>query len=1016
MFGQHLCRDKNCKRYKKVLKLCALDKELTEIQQSNLQTIGENGNTLSGGQKQRICLARAIYSGANVVALDDPFSALDEQVSQQVFDSTIQNYLLRKNITVVMATNKLKLLQYADQIIALEDNKIRAVGSLKELEVIDPILTKSWKNSLSNEKSENTRTAKDRWRLCRMVTSASFHFNKKTNLISNTRPEFTPPRSTRSSIAYDPCLSFDLPLLWNELTESNDGLLTRNSSIRSCYSHKPTARAISLQSQRHRNSRIFRNNFGNLPNMEEISEKPNGHEDIRSKRHTIDSPHASNILRQILSKTQNVNKTLSDNKSGEQRNIFRRLADRLSFRRSNRSKEINRHKIISRLMSDASDITVDLNDLASCETHQISSLSEYNYNQRTAENQERIYGTIPLNIYLYYIKCCGIKICTLYIFLAFLWQGLRLFADMSLGNWSRENMESYEGFDQSHEKAFSLLSTYCYQSAICALVSLLCAFSGQWAGLVARSNIHEYLTTAVLKDNNIYGEIGSTINRFSTDMSVIDKKLCSSIQRLVQFLLLCLCAILVNCIVSLWFLVVTIFIGTAYYAVQKFYRRSSRELQRLESLSRSPIFTLFSDTCRGAQTIRIYSKSKEFSRLMFLKLDDNTNSQLLLDTSARWLGVALDCLGGFIVFASALTALYFTESENSSIAGFALNSTLLAPMYLNWVVRFISEVEISANAVHRIKIYCDDAEEDIEYDPKSQLKKIQDDIPEENFDKKNSASKIYLEENDKIYDGDVVQLRKNSNVEGSLYQIIFNKVTLHHHLQSNAVITNLNLVIAPGEKLAVCGRTASGKSSLFLSLFGLMKITQGAIMLGNVNLTNLDKQKFTEIRDKLCCVSQEGALFSGSFRHNLDPKGEYTDEQIWGCLELVKMKNFIEEFPGGLDNEISTEGGSLSHGQRQLICLARVALKAKWKSTYPIILDECTSAVDPQTEKIVLKDFWKTFHDRTIICIAHRLSVIMDFDRVIVLENGKIIENDRPEVLRHSQNGKFAAMLKTSEM
>lgn len=193
------------------------------------------------------------------------------------------------------------------------------------------------------------------------------------------------------------------------------------------------------------------------------------------------------------------------------------------------------------------------------------------------------------------------------------------------------------------------------------------------------------------------------------------QKIAPTGQRLLQFSLLCFFAVLINVFVTPWFLFLTIPILALYYFVQKFYRNSSRELQRLENISASPIISHFSETINGVVTIRSFNQEFNFTEALFRKLDKNSVAFIILNSSNRWLGISLDSLGGFIVFVAIIASLiisrlYPDDPLLPSFIGLAINYTLLIPIYLNWCVKLTADLEMYIGSVERITSYTDNDE------------------------------------------------------------------------------------------------------------------------------------------------------------------------------------------------------------------------------------------------------------------------------------------------------------------
>ncbi|GIX67437.1 multidrug resistance-associated protein 1, partial [Caerostris extrusa] len=219
------------------------------------------------------------------------------------------------------------------------------------------------------------------------------------------------------------------------------------------------------------------------------------------------------------------------------------------------------------------------------------------------------------------------------------------------------------------------------------------------------------------------------------------------------------------------------------------------------------------------------------------------------------------------------------------------------------------------------------------------------------------------------------------------------------------VLKDINCVIEPSERCGIVGRTGAGKSSLTLALFRIIEAAGGKICIDGVHIGKLGLH---DLRNKLTIIPQDPVLFTGTLRTNLDPFGTYSEEALWQSLEQAHLKNFVTSLEKGMEHEISEGGENLSVGQRQLVCLARALLR----KTKVLILDEATAAVDVETDELIQSTIRTQFSDCTIITIAHRLNTIIDYDKVIVLGKGEIVEMDKPENLLKKEDSIFYSMAK----
>jgi ATP-binding cassette subfamily C (CFTR/MRP) protein 4 len=216
----------------------------------------------------------------------------------------------------------------------------------------------------------------------------------------------------------------------------------------------------------------------------------------------------------------------------------------------------------------------------------------------------------------------------------------------------------------------------------------------------------------------------------------------------------------------------------------------------------------------------------------------------------------------------------------------------------------------------------------------------------------------------------------------------------------NYVLHNLNCTVESQETIAIVGRTAAGKSSIISTILRLHKF-EGQIFIDGVDIATLPLET---LRSNVSVISQDPALFTGTVRENIDFSGKYGDAEIWNALKAVNLDML---FPT-LDDRISTVDSKLSLGQKQLLCLARAIIR---KSKI-VIMDEVTASVDQETEKMIHKIVLEELECCTVIIITHKLDYVLEYDKVIVLDKGDIVEFDRPSRLLENDSGIFCKMFK----
>uniref|UniRef100_A0A672QTD8 Multidrug resistance-associated protein 1 n=1 Tax=Sinocyclocheilus grahami TaxID=75366 RepID=A0A672QTD8_SINGR len=459
---------------------------------------------------------------------------------------------------------------------------------------------------------------------------------------------------------------------------------------------------------------------------------------------------------------------------------------------------------------------------------------------------------------------------------------------------------------------------------------------------------------------------GNLVNRFAKETDTIDSVIPSIIKMFMgsMFNVLGSCAVIL--IATPLVAIIIPPLGLLYFFVQRFYVASSRQLKRLESVSRSPVYTHFNETLLGTSVIRAFGEQQRFIRESDGRVDLNQKAYFPSIVANRWLAVRLEFVGNCIVAFAALFAVMARDSLSPGIMGLSISYALQVTTSLNWLVRMSSEVETNIVAVERVKEY-GDTEKEAEW-----------------------------------------RLEHSTLPAGwpTTGHIEIRNFGLRYREDLELAISDISVNIEGGEKVGIVGRTGAGKSSLTLGLFRIIEAAQGEICVDGVNIAELGLH---ELRSRITIIPQDPVLFSGSLRMNLDPFDGYTDEEVWRALELAHLKNFVSGLPDKLNHECSEGGENLSLGQRQLVCLARALLR----KTKILVLDEATAAVDLETDNLIQSTIRTQFEDCTVLTIAHRLNTIMDYTRVLVLDKGQMAEFDSPSNLT-AKKGIFYKMAKDS--
>uniref|UniRef100_G1PKB7 Multidrug resistance-associated protein 1 n=1 Tax=Myotis lucifugus TaxID=59463 RepID=G1PKB7_MYOLU len=573
-------------------------------------------------------------------------------------------------------------------------------------------------------------------------------------------------------------------------------------------------------------------------------------------------------------------------------------------------------------------------------------------------------GQVKLSVYWDYMKAIGLFISFLSIFLFLCNHIAALSSNYWLSLWTDDPIVNGT---QKHTKV--RLSVYGALGISQGLAVFGYSMALSIGGIFASRRLHLDLLHNVLWSPMSFFErtpSGNLVNRFSKEMDTVD----SMIPQVIKMFMGSLFNVIGACIIILLATPIAAVIipplGLIYFFVQRFYVASSRQLKRLESVSRSPVYSHFNETLLGVSVIRAFAEQERFICQSDLKVDENQKAYYPSIVANRWLAVRLECVGNCIVLFATLFAVISRNSLSAGLVGLSISYSLQVTTYLNWLVRMSSEMETNIVAVERLKEYSE-TEKEAPW-------RIQEMTP--------------------------------ASTWPQVGRVEFRDYSLRYREDLDLVLKHINITIEGGEKVGIVGRTGAGKSSLTLGLFRIKESSEGEIIIDNVNIAKIGLH---DLRFKITIIPQDPILFSGSLRMNLDPFSQYSDEEVWTSLELAHLKNFVSALPDKLNHECTEGGENLrsSVGQRQLVCLARALLR----KTKILVLDEATAAVDLETDDLIQSTIRTQFDDCTVLTIAHRLNTIMDYTRVIVLDKGEIRECGAPSDLLQ-QRGLFYSMAK----
>ncbi|KAK1634372.1 ABC transporter [Colletotrichum phormii] len=456
---------------------------------------------------------------------------------------------------------------------------------------------------------------------------------------------------------------------------------------------------------------------------------------------------------------------------------------------------------------------------------------------------------------------------------------------------------------------------------------------------------------------------GITVNRFSQDLQLIDMELPAAALGLAVGVAFGVARFIVMSVSSRYMAAILPFLIPTFYAIQHFYLRTSRQMRLLDIEHKAPLYSQLIETLEGLATIRAFRWEENFEKVNLCRLDDSQRPKYLLACLQSWLTFSVDMVIAVIAVVLIVLVTTLREQIGPGFIGVALTNVLAFSGCVKAIITSWVMLEVSLGAVARVR----------------------------NFSLTTASE-----------DGSKLQLAEPEGEWPSRGAVELRKV-MASYASSGAVLKAVDISIEPGQKVAICGRTGSGKSSLLLCLLRMMDLDSGAITIDNIDIATLPHEY---VRSKIVAVPQESYIFDGTVRLNLDPGQTASDGEITAVLERVQLWDKVEE-RGGLDAVIDDK--FFSQGEAQLLVFARAMLR----KGRVLVLDEITSSLDEESSKIIDEVLRSWFRDWTVIAIAHKLESILDFERVAVVDSGVVVEYGEPRQLLRSKSA-FKALYERS--
>ncbi|KIK62964.1 hypothetical protein GYMLUDRAFT_259735 [Collybiopsis luxurians FD-317 M1] len=542
-----------------------------------------------------------------------------------------------------------------------------------------------------------------------------------------------------------------------------------------------------------------------------------------------------------------------------------------------------------------------------------------------------------------------------------------IFQTWFLGYWAGQ----YELGDPSQVNVIYYLAGYAL-----ILLFVVVAFSIGYvvylfAVLRASRSIHKQLMQSVLGTTLRWLDTTPTsrvITRATQDMRDIDGPLPNQLNALTRLTIMMagqFCSVMYY---SPPFILPGILLTLAGALCGSIYIKAQLPIKRVQSNAKAPVLAHFGTVMAGLVSVRAYGVQKRFISESLSRINYYSRPSRVFWNLNRWIDVRLDLMGNIFSACLAFYLVYISHGR-ASTTGFSLNMAVMFSSSILYYIRILNMFQVRSNSLERINAYIE-----IEQEPKP----TKEGIPPAHWP---SSGDLRVE-----------------------------NLSARYSPNGPKVLQDINFHVKSGERIGVVGRTGSGKSSLMLSLLKMI-YTGGEVYLDGIptSSVNLD-----DLRTKITIIPQTPELLSGTVRRNLDPFDQYDDAALYDALRsagLYSIQSEDEDARVTLDTAVASGGGNLSVGERQVFSLARAILR----ESKLLILDEATSAIDYKTDAVIQSSLRTELKsDTTLITVAHRLQTIMDADKIMVLDAGKIVEYDSPKELLKNKTGHLRALVDES--
>ncbi|EDW56607.1 probable multidrug resistance-associated protein lethal(2)03659 [Drosophila sechellia] len=587
--------------------------------------------------------------------------------------------------------------------------------------------------------------------------------------------------------------------------------------------------------------------------------------------------------------------------------------------------------------------------------------------------EQQLQGAVSYDTYKAYFRALGAPFLVCVVLSMFvLARGCQALMDIFISRWATwEEDRGYDSVDDYEATRTKMVIWYTVLLLLTLALFLLRTFGFFFMCLRISLTLHDQLYHGIIRAWMYFfnaNPSGRVLNRFSSDIQNVDVNLPQAMMDSLQFLVDVVAVLVIVAIANYWLLIPAAIMVILLYFCRALYIGASRSLKRIESLTRSPIYSHTNQTFHGHSTIRSMDAMPQLEQTFHGHQNTNSSALFLYVSANRAFSFWTDLICVVYILAVTFSFLVINQSFYSGDVGLAITQSMTLVIMCQWGMRQTAEMENNMTSVERVLEYAQTPSEPPLESPKS------------------------------------VNLSAEWPQAGHLR---FQDLRMRYSPGDEDILRGLNFESHPMEKIGIVGRTGAGKSSIIQALFRL------ALNEGTIEIDGLDigKLGLHDLRSRISIIPQDPVLFSGTLRFNLDPFDEKSDESLWSALEDVKLKKHVASLEGGLSCRMQDGGSNFSMGQRQLVCLARAILR----QNRVLVMDEATANVDTETDTLIQETIQTKFAECTVLTIAHRLHTVMDNDSVLVMDAGQIVEFGAPHKLLQRKDGALLKLVNQND-